>query len=470
MNDGQKIGTFQAEQAMKEMEQLELQQTAADVRIAIAKAEQTNLDRQIENAEDIESFMHEKFSNKELYIWMVSEVAKLYFQSYQIAYDMAKKAEKAYAFELGRFDETFIQFGYWDSLKAGLLAADKLHYDLRRMETAYVDHNKREFELTKHISLAVLNPLELIRLKETGQCDFILPEILFDMDFPGHYMRRIKSIGITIPCVTGPYTSINATLTLLNSQVRIKAQPSNGTDYYQGTSDTFHETMGAFHSIATSSGQNDRGLFELNFQDSRYLPFEGAGVISTWRLDLPRDCNQFDFDTISDVILHLNYTSRDGGPTLKQAAEVARNNILFGETSELWHCFSARHEFATEWHRFINSTNGYILNLDFTSHFPLRFQDSIVEINNAFLLLKLQEEVTVGDITLKNLENEKDFDLTHCTVIVADNLLCYVGNVTGGPGSWSLEVDGLDSSNVTKIDDIIFLFQYKIEYGVEKHE
>jgi hypothetical protein len=27
-------------------------------------------------------------------------------------------------------------------------------------------------------------------------------------------------------------------------------------------------------------------MFELNFRDERYLPFEGAGAISTWQLEL----------------------------------------------------------------------------------------------------------------------------------------------------------------------------------------
>ncbi len=32
-------------------------------------------------------------------------------------------------------------------------------------------------------------------------------------------------------------------------------------------------------SIAICSGSNDPGVFELNFSDSKYLPFEGAGAI-----------------------------------------------------------------------------------------------------------------------------------------------------------------------------------------------
>jgi hypothetical protein len=40
-------------------------------------------------------------------------------------------------------------------------------------------------------------------------------------------------------------------------------------------------------SIAASTA-HDSGVFELNFRDERYLPFEGAGAInSTWTLDLP---------------------------------------------------------------------------------------------------------------------------------------------------------------------------------------
>jgi hypothetical protein len=81
-----------------------------------------------------------------------------------------------------------------------------LYYDLKRMEMAYLDNNKREYEITRNISLVLHDPLALITLKETGLCEISLPEFLFDADYPGHYMRRIKSVSLTIPCVVGPYT------------------------------------------------------------------------------------------------------------------------------------------------------------------------------------------------------------------------------------------------------------------------
>jgi len=82
----------------------------------------------------------------------------------------------------------------------------------------------------------------------------------------------------------------------------------------------FSDHFGSLQSIVTSTGQNDSGLFETNFQDERYLPFEGAGAVSEWQLELPADLRQFNYDTISDVILHLRYTAREGGAVLRNGA------------------------------------------------------------------------------------------------------------------------------------------------------
>ena len=52
--------------------------------------------------------------------------------------------------------------------------------------------------------------------------------------------------------------------------------------------------FGAREAIATSTGQNDAGLFTLDFNDQRYLPFEYAGAVSRWRIELPAENNYFD--------------------------------------------------------------------------------------------------------------------------------------------------------------------------------
>lgn len=363
---------LQEQLASKEQEQIDKQILAAEIRQEIAKIDLRNHELQIENAKEIDTWIRiNKFTNKQLYSWMVSQISTLYFQTYQLAYDMSKRAEKAFQYELGLSDSSFIQFGYWDSLKEGLLAGERLYHDIKRMEAAYLDQNKRECEIIKHISLAMLDPIALINLKGKGECFINLPEALFDLDYPGHYMRRIKNVSISIPCVTGPYTSINCTLSLSRSSIR--KSPLLNKDKYERLKDDdrFIDYFGSIQSIVTSSGNNDSGMFETNLRDERFLPFEGAGVISEWRLELsgigidnknePVNFASFDFDTISDVILHIRYTAWQGGESLKgeviKTLSNALNTLQLAEDRGLFHMFSMRTEFPNEWHRFFNLVN-----------------------------------------------------------------------------------------------------------------
>ena len=121
-----------------------------------------------------------------------------------------------------------------------------------------------------------------------------------------------------MPGVVGPYGGVNGILTL--------------ADWVP------------LQSIATSSGQNDSGVFQLDFRDERYLPFEGVHLHSdtTWRFQLNNQFRSFDYDTISDVILHVSYTAEPaiGSPTTTSDP----NSIVGGEYLQL---ISVRHDFRT---------------------------------------------------------------------------------------------------------------------------
>ena len=356
---------FQAAQASDEMAQIQAQISAAGFRVTIAQDDQSNLNLQIQNAQQIQNYLGNKYTNTQLYSWMVSQISTVYFQCYQMAYNYAVSAEAALRFERGLRTSSYIQFGYWDSLKKGLMSGERLYTDLKRMEQAYLQTDVREYEITKPISLVLFDPFALISLKTTGQCFINLPEAFFDQDYPGHYFRRVKTVSLTIPCVTGPYTSVNCTMTLLNSKLRIDNMASSKTDFASDAH--FITNYAATQSIATSTAQNDPGLFEINFHDERYLPFEGAGAISTWQIDLPVDCNAFDFDTITDVVINLRYTSRPGSDSLRDYARQtallpARPAQVFNGSTQsfvssqpaLQRMFSLRHEFPTEWYKFLN--------------------------------------------------------------------------------------------------------------------
>ena len=121
---------------------------------------------------------------------------------------------------LGYGETSIIRFGGWDSLHKGLCAGELLEFDLKRLDAAYLDGNIREYELTKHISLSTLAPEQLIALKETGACQFEIPEWLFDLDTPGHYRQILRMVSLTIPCVVGPYVSIFCKAQLVRSSFR----------------------------------------------------------------------------------------------------------------------------------------------------------------------------------------------------------------------------------------------------------
>jgi hypothetical protein len=399
---------FQHDLAVIEERQADQAITAAQIRVAVAEQEVANLDLQITNARETDAFLRSKFTGLELYQWQVGQISHVFFQSYQLAYDLARRAERCFRFELGIEDSAYITFGYWDSLKQGLLSGERLQHDLRRLEAAYLERNRREFELTKHVSLLQLDPLALIRLRETGRCFFDLPEEIYDLDYPGHYFRRIKSMSLTLPSVTGPYTTVSCTLRLLRNSVRVKTDADGG--YPRNTDPAGHpaddprfvESTVPVNAIAASGAQNDAGVFELSFRDERYLPFEGAGAISGWSLELFNDpsqpdfggpLRQFDYGTITDAVLHVRYTAReDAGPLKTAAIDHLREHFAHDEPAPALVLLDLRRDFPSEWSRMqhpVNPADGNVFELDMQpALFPTRDTGKTLKVTALVLLAR----------------------------------------------------------------------------------
>ncbi|MEL6846836.1 MAG: hypothetical protein AAFP02_26830, partial [Bacteroidota bacterium] len=184
-------------------------------------------------------------------------------------------------FEQGN-QQVFIQKNYWNNLYQGLLTGESLKLDLDRMEMSYMKQNERRYEIEKVISLSQLDPSALRDLKDRKKCTISLTEQNFDEDYPGHYCRQIKSISISMPIVLGPYQTIKATLTQ-TSNYTILEEDLNAVKYLRGgrgdqpDASILRVDVRANQQVALSQGLNDSGLFQLNFNDPRYLPFEGTG-------------------------------------------------------------------------------------------------------------------------------------------------------------------------------------------------
>jgi hypothetical protein len=347
-----------------EIKQVELQILGAQRRRDQAMQELNNQQRQIENSTEVENFLRDKFTATDLYLFLQRETAALHCRMYELARCAAFEAQRAFNFERGHTTRRFIPEGCWDTLQDGLMAGERLTAALQHMEKAYLDENVREYELTKHFSLRLHFPMEFLQLKTTGHCEIELPEWMFDLDYPGHYMRRIKSVSLTIPCVTGPFTGVHCKATLLSSFTRIdprlevpathcccECKSSDGYEICPHDPRGVH-SYGARESIATSSGQNDSGLFELNLHDERYLPFEFQGAVSRWRFELPHENNYFPRETLTELSMQMNLTSREGGELLRRAANEAARQHLPGSG---WCLFDVRHDFPDAWQLLRNS-------------------------------------------------------------------------------------------------------------------
>lgn len=348
-----------------EIQQIERQILGAERRRDSALRQLNNLVQQKQQAAELQEFLRDKFTNHALYLFLQQEMAALHHQMFEIAWCWARQAQQAFQLERELTMQTYLPANIWDGLHEGLLTGERLSTSLRAMEKAYFDQNRREYELVTRLSLRLDFPLAFLQLKVTGACELEIPEWRLDREYPGHYLRRIKAVGLTIPCVAGPYTGVHCRLTLLSSATRIEPTlldietccPVECTCgccdrlRYEPTKDDprIVKRYGAMDAIATSTGQNDAGLFELNFRDERYLPFEYAGAVSRWRIELPIETNAFDIDTVSDVIFQLSYTAREGGAMLRKASWATASCLLPGAGLRF---FDWRQDFADTWQRF----------------------------------------------------------------------------------------------------------------------
>jgi hypothetical protein len=235
--------------------------------------------------------------------------------------------------------------------------------------------------------------------------------------------------------------------------------------------DRFVNNFAAVQSIATSHGLNDGGLFEMNFRHEKYLPFEGSGVISRWRLEMPRENNAFDFESIADVIFHVKYTAWEGGDPLRQAA---RQALASGPQDDLLRLFSIRHEYPASWYSFLNpsgaSDQGQSMTFDLTAvRFPYQFRGKAISIIGVELFLKFKDihdaqtyshdGTPLGDYAAAKplavgltppgatavrvqLKSDKSFlnGLPHASADLSDQ--------TAGLGTWTIEVQNDDLASL----------------------
>ena len=459
----------EAQLLVKEKAQIDKRIVETQLKMEISSAELRRHDLEVDNSKKVAAYLRDKYTNQQLYGWMLGQLSGVYFRAYTVAFDAAQQAERAFRFERGDQSSAFIEFSYWDSLKNGLFAGERLLLDLRRMEAAHVEGDRRSMEVTRHISLRQDYPIALIELLASGRCQIAVTEALLDGDFPGHYFRRVKTANLTITGTLRPHTNVNCTLTLLENRIRTDANASgNYAQAADADDQRFLVNVAPIQAVATSKPDSDPGLFQLRFDDERYLPFEGAGAISTWRIELRQADNAIDISQLTDVVLTLAYTARNGGAALEAAARAEREKGLArgGIKPEPQHFVSLKRDVPTAWKKIEESTAGQEVETPLpleASRFSGRYRDLDLRIERvtAFAIPRGQ----AGAETLKLRLDPPKGSGTEITGWAPpwpqSKILRASGEASGPAGAWKMAVSATGAKVPDIIDDIVLVFDVR---------
>jgi hypothetical protein len=307
-----------------------------------------------DHAREVLDFLSTKFTNKDLYDWMSGILERVYSFFLQQATSIAQLASDQLAFERQEPAPSYIQADYWEGPsedsnsssgpdRRGLTGSARLLQDIYQLDQYAFEKNRRKQQLTKTLSLPQLDPLAFQRFRETGVLPFTTSMELFDRDFPGHYLRLIKRVRTTLIALVPPSQGIRATLT------------ASGISRVVTGGDVFQTTIlrRAPEAVALSAAFNSTGLFEMQEQADLLLPFEDHGVAMSWEFALPKGANSFDYSTIADVLVTIDYTALQSFDYKAQVVQLLNSK----RTVSADRAFTFRSQFADAWYDLNNPEN-----------------------------------------------------------------------------------------------------------------
>lgn len=330
--------------------------TLANDRVRVVGQERKITEMQTDHAKEVVDFLANKFTNVELYDWMSDVLEGVYSFFLQQATAMAKLAENQVAFERQEIPPAYIQADYWETPgdmalgmgtdgsgqdRRGLSGSARLIQDIYQLDQYAFKTDQRKQQLTKTISLAHLAPAEFERFRKTGVMSFALPMDMFDHGFPGHYLRLIKRVSTSVLALIPPTAGIHATL----STTGLSRVVIGGSGLFQKI-----DVRRYPESVALTSPINATGLFELTPQNQEMLlPFESMGVDTMWEFRMPRAANQFDYSTIADVLITIDYTALNDFSYRQQVIRELEDSISDDRP------FSFRHQLPDQWYHLNNA-------------------------------------------------------------------------------------------------------------------
>ena len=398
----------QSKLATLEGDALFIQRDQATTRVQIKEQEQRLAGIQVSHAETVVDFLVTKFSSKELYEWMSRVLQGLYASQLQQATSLARLAQQQLSFDLAQ-DVSVIQSDYWTARldspalnsqgpdRRGLTGSARLSKDIEQLDVLALNSDKRKLQLTRTISLAALSPAEFQRFRENGEMWFETKESDFDLEFPGHYFRRIRRIRVSVSALVPPQQGIRATLSNVGlSRVTVPGLAGFDVVSLPPSNDA----------VSFTSPLNATGTFELDIQPELRLPFEGVGVDTGWHIELPKPANPIDYDSIVDVFINFEYTALYS-PDYR--AELMQNPLKLSRKIQASRAFSFRNELADQWYELHNAPSGVTeLRVSFDiaqADFPTGLHNIRVQRLSLYMPVKEDERGEKTDLSQDPLSN-----------------------------------------------------------------
>jgi hypothetical protein len=216
----------------------------------------------------------------------------------------------------------------------GLTGSARLLRDLYALDQHAFRTDERKLQLSETISLAQLDPFVFQQFRRTGVLPFATPTSLFDQRFPGHYLRLVRKVRVSVVALVPTTVGIRATLS------------SSGTSRAVVGRDRFERVAVSRgpELVALTSPNDASGVFTLDAQPEVLVPFEGIGVDTAWEFRMPRPANPISFDGIADVLVTIDYTALDSW-ALRQQVLRESDGILSADRA-----FSLRYRFPDAWY------------------------------------------------------------------------------------------------------------------------
>jgi hypothetical protein len=291
--------------------QANFEASAAQIRFQAAVAAKTAAVLRAQSMQDSLTTFDNQFFTPDVWYQMAKAVKGLYQRYLNMALRAARMMQQAYNFETDQ-NLKIIKADYSTDEVNGLLAADTLLADIESFTYKLISSTvgkpqpvRQTISLAERYSLAFESSF-----RKTGIMEFETNIEDFDYYYPGTYAGRIEALEVEVDGIV-PVSGVSGTLT--NSGIsgyRLPATPVLSKPVNAASPSGLKYRIQPKETLVISDfGARQDALLIQNDQRMMRI-FQGAGLVSSWRLELPKAINDFDLNNLTDVRLTFYYKAR----------------------------------------------------------------------------------------------------------------------------------------------------------------